>query len=89
MLKTLKFDIPDKLVELWGSEERMERALKKDLIEIAVLKLVSKGEISSRKGAELLKIDWDDFLKLMSKNKIPYFNYTEKELDEGLANLGQ
>jgi len=65
----------------------MKQALERDLIEMAVLELVRRKKISSRKGAELLNIDWQEFLDLMTKSRIPYFDYTDEELDKGLDNI--
>jgi len=53
-------------------DERVRQAL--------VLLLIQEDEISSRKGAELLGISWDEMLDLMSKHDIPYFRQSVEDL---------
>ena len=49
-----------------------------------VLRLFEQGEISSGYGAELLGITRYEFMMLLGKRGVPFFNYTAEELEEEL-----
>ena len=50
------------------------------LLELALLRLVQDGEISSGKAAKLLNISKQDFRGLLRERCIPYFDLTAEEL---------
>lgn len=52
-----------------------------------VLDMVRNSEISSTKGAELLNINLRDFLDLLAKHNIPYFNYSYEDVRRDLKTL--
>ena len=82
-MKTLKLEVPDEVVELLGSVN----AATKEAKEALVLDLVRRGKISRGKAAELLDLNLLDLPKLLAQYKLPWFDYTEKELEADLKNL--
>ena len=73
----MQVTLPEELARLLDPngkrlDERVRQAL--------VLLLIQEDEISSRKGAELLGISWDEMLDLMSKHDIPYFRQSVEDL---------
>lgn len=66
------------LLALGLSEKKIAAEMTRELI----LKLYRNGQISSGKAAEILGIHKQDFVSLLAANKIPFFNYTEEELEE-------
>ncbi len=73
----LTIKVPGVLVELLGvSKERLPR----EALKLLVFELFREGRISSGKGAELLGVSRLAFLELLAERKIPFFNYSEEEL---------
>ena len=56
------------------------RPQRKTIQEQTVLRLFEQGEISSGYGAALLGMTRYDFMLLLGKRGIPFFNLTEEEL---------
>ena len=54
----------------------------KEMTNLVVLEMFKKGRISSGKAAELLEIRKRDFIELLDKEGIPFFDYTKEELEE-------
>ena len=52
----------------------------------AILDLLRKGEITPSRGAELLGMNYHDFVDLMNKNDIPLWNYTAEMLKNNREN---
>jgi predicted HTH domain antitoxin len=80
-------------LELELSEEILSRLGKdpqevsRGVLQLLILDLVRRGEITSSYGAELLGMDWQDFLDLMAQYKVPLINYEDKEVKEELSTL--
>ena len=68
----------DLFVMLGYSKSRAEEAIK----EFSVLGLYLEQRISAGKAAELLGVRKREFIRLLSRRGIPYFDYTDEELDE-------
>jgi predicted HTH domain antitoxin len=82
-MKTLKLEVPDEVVKITGSVG----AATKEAKEALVLDLVRRGRISRAKAAELLELDLWDLPRLLAKYKLPWFDYTEEELQADLKKL--
>lgn len=52
-----------------------------------VLELVRQGELTTSHAAELLGIEYQDFLDLMFKAGVPLLNYTKEIMEESNKNL--
>jgi len=75
----LEVVIPKDMFAMLGfSKSEAARAVK----EFSVLGLYLERKISSGKAAELLGIRKREFIRLLAGKKIPYFDYTEEELEE-------
>ena len=57
------------------------------ITQAAVLEMVRSKQITSSKGAELLKIPLQDFLELMSEHRIPVLDYESDEIERDLKAL--
>jgi predicted HTH domain antitoxin len=60
------------------SKARAVEAIK----EFSVLGLYLERRISSGKAAELLDMRKREFIRLLARKGIPYFDYTDEELEE-------
>ncbi|HEV8721204.1 MAG TPA: UPF0175 family protein [Candidatus Binatia bacterium] len=80
---TVTIEIPAELVRLLGTEEDAKQEAKIAL----VLDLVRKGKISRAKAAELLQLSLWDLPSLLAQYRIPWFDYSEKELEKDLQTL--
>lgn len=83
MSRNISIDIPDELLELLGSEDELAKEVKQSL----VLNLVRSGRISRAKAAELLEINVWDLPEFLSKYRIPWFDYSEEQMEEDMATL--
>ena len=81
---TLKLAVPRALLEKLESNEAEALAEIKRQI---VLYLVKQGEISRGRGAEILRVSYRDFLDLMAKRGVPYFDYEPGEVKKDLENI--
>lgn len=76
---TLKVPMPkETFLTLGLSEREAVEAMKKSFI----IELYRKARISSGKAAELLGMRKLDFIKLLAEEGMPYFDYTDEELEE-------
>ncbi len=76
---TLEIAIPKDLLSILGfSKSRAVEAIK----EFSVLGLYLERRISSGKAAELLGMGKREFISLLARKGIPYFDYTDEELEE-------
>jgi len=82
-MKAVTIELPPELVKLLGTEEDAKRETKTAL----VLDLVRQGKISRQKAAELLKIPLWDLPALLSRYRIPWFDYSPEELEKDLQAL--
>jgi predicted HTH domain antitoxin len=80
---TLTIELPAELVDLLGTEEEAKQEVKTALI----LDLVRRGKISRAKAAELLQLSLWDLPSLLAQYRIPWFDYSEKELEKDLETL--
>ncbi|HGE73062.1 TPA: UPF0175 family protein [Candidatus Poribacteria bacterium] len=83
MSKSIYIEIPDELLELLGSEEEAAKEAKQSL----VLDLVRRGKISKAKAADLLGMDLWEMPAFLSEYKIPWFNYSKKQMEQDMATL--
>jgi len=83
MSKSIYMEIPDELLKLLGSEEEAAKEAKQSL----VLDLVRRGKISRAKAADLLGIDLWEMPAFLSEYKIPWFNYSKKQMEQDMATL--
>ena len=68
----------DLFAMLGYSKSRAAEAIK----EFSVLGLYLEQRISAGKAAELLGVRKREFVRLLARRGIPYFDYTDEELDE-------
>ena len=80
-------ELPASLVGLWDSVRAKDESLEESLKQEMVLALVRRHKISARRGAELLEMDYQDFLDLMAENEISLFDYEPDELKGDVQNL--
>lgn len=85
-MTTIELELDDAIVSLL---EGQNQPLEASALELMVLELYRRGEISSGKAAELLRINRFEFIKHASQLGIPYFNITKEELDAEIAELSQ
>ena len=83
MSKSISIEIPDELLELLGSEDEIGKEAKRSL----VLGLVRRGKISRAKAAELLEINLWDLPATLSEYRIPWFDYSRKQLEDDMTAL--
>lgn len=60
--------------------QELQRPVKEAARELIVLELYRQGEISSGKGAQLLGMEREDFIRHASAQGIPYFQLQGAEL---------
>jgi predicted HTH domain antitoxin len=80
MSKSISVEIPDKLL---GSEDEAA----KEAIQSLVLDLIRGGRISRSKAADLLGIDLWEMPAFLSEYKIPWFDYSKKQVEQDMATL--
>lgn len=83
MSRSISIDIPNELLELLGSEDDLAKEVKQSL----VLDLVRQGRISRARAADLLEINIWDLPEFLSKYRIPWFDYSEEQMEEDMATL--
>ena len=82
-MKIIEIAIPEEIIVLLGSEE----VVKKEAQEAFVLDLVRRGKISKGKAAELLDISLWDLSDVIAQYQLPWFSYSQQELDKDLETL--
>jgi predicted HTH domain antitoxin len=76
---TLEIAVPRDLFAMLGfSRYKAVEAIK----EFSVLGLYQERRISCGKAAELMGIRKGEFIRLLARKGMPYFDYTEEELEE-------
>jgi predicted HTH domain antitoxin len=68
-------------------EDKFVEAARQIIQEQTVIRLFEQGEVSSGYAASLLGVTKHDFIQLLSKNNVPFFNFTDEEWQDELANL--
>jgi predicted HTH domain antitoxin len=84
--RKIQVELPEelaRLVDLSGSN------VSRKVLELALLRLVQDGEISSGKAAAVLGIPRTEFWHLMYEHRIPLFDLSEEELREDLNNAAK
>jgi hypothetical protein len=80
----LEWDLPDSLYDVvLGDEAHAAEAAKRAL----VLDWIRGGRLSLRKGAELLDLDYQAFLDVLTAHRVPVCDYEDGWLDRELATL--
>ena len=74
---TLSLNLPQELIPLL---EANETELQRRILELIVLELVRKQQISTGKAAEMLGISKWEFVQKLGQNNIPYFTQSPEEL---------
>ena len=74
---TVRLNLPR---DLLGVLDVSETGLENRLRELIAIELFREGRISSGKGGELVGISKWDFIQLLTRYNIPYFNQTPEDL---------
>lgn len=82
-MKAVTIELSPELLQLLGTEEEAKREAKTALI----LDLVRRGKISRAKAAELLEMSLWDLPALLSRYRIPWFDYSPEDLERDLQDL--
>jgi len=82
-MRIIKISLPDEIINLLGSEEETIKEAKEAL----VLDLVRRGKVSKAKAAELIGISLWDLPAFLNDYQIPWFDYTEEDLQKDLDTL--
>ena len=80
----LEIAIPKELFSILGFSKPMAAEA---ITEFSVLGLYLERRISAGKAAELLDIRKREFVRLLARRGIPYFDYTDEELEEEFRTL--
>lgn len=73
----LELEVPEGVKQI---EEEFRAAAQELLLEATALRLFEKGEISSGYGAAMLGMTRREFIELLGRRGIPFFNYDEEEM---------
>ncbi len=73
MPKTVSIEIPDSIVEKYGSSDELE-----DII----ISEFQKTNLTIRESAKLLGLTYEGFIELLGKRKLPFAKATKEELEE-------
>jgi predicted HTH domain antitoxin len=79
----VQIEVPDEVLKLLGSEQKVQEEAKEAL----VLDLVRKGVISRSKAAELLGVSLWDLPQVLSRYEIPWFYYAKQDVEADLELL--
>jgi hypothetical protein len=71
MGKSVTLELPDSFVKPWKSDKDLGQEMREAL----VLDLVRKHKITWRQGAQFLGKRYKEFLRFMSENDVPVFDY--------------
>jgi len=83
---TLEIAVPRDLFAMLGfSRHKAGEAIK----EFSVLGLYQERRISCGKAAELMGMRKREFVRLLARKGIPYFDYTDEELEEEFRTLDE
>jgi len=74
---TVRLNLPR---DLLGVLDVSETGLENRLRELIAIELFREGMISSGKGGELVKISKWDFIQLLTRYNVAYFNQTPEDL---------
>ena len=82
-MKSIEILVPEEIVNLLGSED----AVRQEAREAFILDLVRRGKVSKGKAAELLGISLWELPDLIAQYQMPWFSYSQEELERDLAAL--
>lgn len=82
-MRTVQIEVPEEIVRLIGSEQKVQAEAKEALL----LNLVRKGQISRSKAAELLGISLWDLPQVLARYEIPWFHYSKEDVGADLETL--
>src|SRR4029450_12250624 len=82
-MKSIEILVPEEIINLLGSED----AVRKEAREAFILDLVRRGTVSKGKAAELLGISLWDLPDLIAQYQMPWFSYSQEELESDLGAL--
>ncbi len=82
-MKSIEILVPEEIVNLLGSED----TVRKEAREAFILDLVRRGKVSKGKAAELLGISLWDLPDLIAQYQMPWFSYSQEELERDLETL--
>src|SRR5690242_3547993 len=85
VMHRVQLDLPD---ELWAILGDGDRPVEQAVLEMVVLGLFRRAEVSRGRAAELLGIDLESFLLLASRAGIPVIDLTEDEWAAEEAAIG-
>jgi predicted HTH domain antitoxin len=83
---TLKVKFPKSLLFDYGLTEKEAGA---EMLRAFALSLYRRDKVSTGKAASLLGMHRLDFIRLLTEEGIPYFDYTPEELDADVQTLKQ
>jgi predicted HTH domain antitoxin len=81
-------NVPDRLADLWETVKKSahgEDVIGEDVKRAMVLRLIEKGELSTKEGAEFLGVSWDELIQIMARAGVPYLNYDKAELEADIS----
>jgi predicted HTH domain antitoxin len=76
---TLEIAVPKDLFVMLGHSKPLAATAVR---EFSVLGLYLERRISAGKAAELLDMGKREFVRLLARRRIPYFDYTDEELED-------
>jgi predicted HTH domain antitoxin len=82
-MKSIEILVPEEIINLLGSED----AVRKEVREAFIFDLVRRGKVSKGKAAELLGISLWELPDLIAQYQIPWFSYSQEELERDLETL--
>jgi len=82
----LEVEIPD-TIRGTQLEEKFVTAAQQVVQERTVIRLFEQGDISSGYAADLLGMNKHDFIQLLAKQGVPFFNYSPEEWEQELKNV--
>jgi predicted HTH domain antitoxin len=82
-MKSIEILVPEEIVNLLGSED----TVRKEAHAAFILDLVRRGKVSKGKAAELLGISLWDLPDLIAQYQMPWFSYSQEELERDLKTL--
>lgn len=80
----LELELPEEILSRLGKDPQ---EISRGVLQVLILDLVRRGEITSSRGAELLGMGWQEFLELMAQYEVPLMNYDNSEVAGELSTL--
>lgn len=82
----LEVEIPDK-IQGTQLEGKFVAAAQQVIQERSVIRLFEQGEVSSGYAADMLGMTKHDFIQLLAKYNVPFFNMTPEEWEQEVENM--